>query len=72
VVNTYFTEIVFTGEYFEEHGIKNVPLYYLAMSINEMIKVDTVYFLRGWSKARGCQTEHFAAKTYGLNVLYEE
>lgn len=30
------------------------------------------YFCRGWEQARGCRIEHEAAKSYGLEIIYEE
>lgn len=49
----------------------NVPLYYLAKSLELMSRCDTVYFCRGWEEARGCRIEHEAAREYGLKIIYE-
>ena len=67
VVDTFFD---FTD--LENEGVKMEPVYYLGKSIQEMSKVDLVYFCNGWDKARGCQAEHFIAKTYGLKVVHED
>lgn len=55
----------------EEQGVKNIPLYYLAKSLEIMSKCDTVYFCKGWKQARGCRIEHEAAEAYGLKIEYE-
>lgn len=71
VENSLFTEELHEKE-IAEQGVVCVPLCYLAKSLEVMSKCDVVYFCKGWNKARGCQVEHFAAKSYGLKVLYEE
>ena len=52
--------------------ILNIPLNYLAESLEIMSRCDTVYFCRGWEEARGCRIEHEAAQAYGLEIIYEE
>ena len=49
----------------------NVPLYYLAESLELMSCCDTAYFCKGWEEARGCRIEHEAAREYGLKIIYE-
>ena len=49
----------------------NVPLYYLAVSLELMSCCDTAYFCNGWEEARGCRIEHEAAHLYGLKIIYE-
>ena len=71
VVNTLFTDEWYEPENMKERGVVNIPLCFLAKSIENMSKCDTAYFVKGWDKARGCQVEHFAAKSYGLHVIYE-
>lgn len=34
-------------------------------------KVDTVLFLEGWDKSRGCRLEHCTARIYGKNIEYQ-
>lgn len=65
VHNTYFED-------FKADDSKNIPLKYLAKSLDEMSKCDAVYFCNGWEKARGCRIEHDAAVAYGLRTFYEE
>lgn len=49
----------------------NIPVAYLAKSIEVMSKCDAVYFIKGWEKNRGCKIEHEIAKNYGLAIIYE-
>lgn len=49
-----------------------VPLCYLAKSLENMSKCHVAYFCKGWENARGCRIEHDAAVAYGLEVLYED
>ena len=73
-VSSQLTDKKYTYEAFmnlEEQGIENIPLYYLAKSLEIMSKCDTVYFCKGWKQARGCKIEHEAAKAYGLKIEYE-
>ena len=46
-------------------------IYYLSKSIEFIGKVDCVYFMKGWEKARGCRIEHEVAVAYGKKCLYE-
>ena len=52
---------------------KNIDeaIYYLSKSIEFIGKVDAVYFMKGWEKARGCKIEHEVAVEYGKQVFYE-
>lgn len=49
----------------------NEAIYYLSKSIEFIGKVDYVYFMKGWEKARGCKIEHDVAVEYGKKVYYE-
>lgn len=46
-------------------------IYYLSKSIEYLSKVDAVYFMRGWEKARGCKIEHEVAVEYNKRLFYE-
>ena len=46
-------------------------IYMLSQSIRYIGKVDAVYFMKGWEKARGCKIEHEVAVEYGKQVFYE-
>lgn len=70
VVNTLFTDEWYSDEAMEERGVVQVPLCYLAKSLENMSLCNTAYFVKGWEDARGCKIEHDAAVAYGLEVLY--
>ena len=57
----------------DEEPPKNIgeAIYYLSKSIEYIGKVDCVYFMKGWAKARGCKIEHEVAVEYGKEVYYE-
>lgn len=46
-------------------------IYYLAKSIEFIGKVDCVFFMKGWEKARGCKIEHQVAVEYDKKIMYE-
>lgn len=46
-------------------------IFYLSKSIEFIGKVDCVYFMEGWEKARGCKIEHQVAVEYEKQVMYE-
>ena len=72
VVNTLFAGGWYSDESMEERGVVQIPLCFLAKSLEKMSLCHTVYFCHGWEKARGCRTEHEAACAYGLTVIYED
>lgn len=70
VINTLFSD---EWEHREEiRGVAQIPLLFLAKSIESMSKCHAVYFCKGWEEARGCRIEHEIAKAYGLDIVYEE
>lgn len=71
VVNTLFTDKWYRPEAMEERGVVNVPLAFLAKSLESMSQCEVAYFCKGWETARGCAIEHQAARAYGLTILYE-
>lgn len=71
VVNTLFTDEWYSDVAMEGRGVVQVPLYYLAKSLESMSLCHAAYFCKGWESARGCRIEHDAAVAYGLEVLYE-
>lgn len=71
-VNTLFTDDWYSDEAMEERGVVQIPLCYLAKSLENMSLCHVVYFCKGWENARGCRIEHDAAVAYGLEVLYED
>lgn len=50
---------------------EDVAIYMLSQSIRYIGKVDALYFMKGWEKARGCKIEHQVAVDYGKKVYYE-
>ena len=72
IVNTLFTDEWYAPENMRERGVENIPLCFLAKSLENMSKCHVAYFCRGWEQARGCRIEHEAAKAYGLTILHEE
>lgn len=72
IVNTLFTDDWYSKEKMEERGVVNIPLCFLAKSLENMALCDVAYFCKGWENARGCKLEHEAAKAYGMKIIYEE
>ncbi len=71
IVNTLFTDEWYDKEKMKERGVVQVPLCFLAKSLEHMSLCHAVYFCKGWEKARGCVIEHEAAKAYNLEIIYE-
>ena len=72
VVNTFFTDKWYGREAMEKRGVVQIPICFLAKSLENMSLCHAVYFCKGWELARGCRIEHEAAKAYGLKIIYEE
>lgn len=72
VVNTLFTDEWYSKENMEKRGVVQIPLCFLAKSLENMSLCHAAYFCKGWEQARGCRIEHDAAIAYGLQILYEE
>jgi hypothetical protein len=72
IVNTLFTDAWYNAESMSERGVVQVPLCFLAKSLENMSLCHAAYFCKGWENARGCRLEHDAAVAYGLEVIYEE
>ena len=70
-VNTLFTDEWYSREAMEQRGVVQIPLCFLAKSIENMSLCHIAYFGKGWENARGCRIEHEAAVAYGLEVIYE-
>ena len=71
-VNTLFTDEWYSRKSMEERGVVQIPLCFLAKSLENMSLCHAAYFCKGWEKARGCRIEHEAATAYGLDIIYEE
>lgn len=72
IVNTLFTDEWYSNEKMVERGVVQIPLCFLAKSLEIMSLCHAAYFCKGWENARGCRIEHEAAKAYGLEIIYEE
>lgn len=72
VVNTLFTDEWYSSDKMKERGVVQIPLCFLAKSLEKMSLCHAVYFCKGWEQTRGCRLEHEAAVAYGLTILYEE
>ena len=72
IVNTLFTDEWYSKESMESRGVVQIPLCFLAKSLENMSLCHAAYFCKGWENARGCRIEHEAAKAYGLEIIYEE
>lgn len=72
IVNTLFTDEWYNPENMETRGVVQIPLCFLAKSLENMSLCHAAYFCKGWENARGCKIEHEAAVAYGLTIIYEE
>lgn len=71
IVNTLFTDDWYSQENMKERGVVQIPLCFLAKSLENMSLCHVAYFCKGWEQAKGCRIEHEAAKAYGMEVIYE-
>jgi len=72
IINTLFTDEWYSQEAMMERGVENIPLCFLAKSLESMSLCHAAYFCKGWENARGCRLEHEAAKAYGMTIIYED
>lgn len=72
IVNTLFTDDWYSDKAMQERGVVQIPLCFLAKSLENMSKCHVAYFCKGWQTTRGCRIEHEAAKAYGIAIIYEE
>ena len=71
VVNTLFTDEWYSKDAMLERGVVQIPVCFLAKSLENMSLCHIVYFAKGWESARGCKIEHEVAKEYGIDRFYE-
>jgi hypothetical protein len=71
IINTLFTDEWYSNEQMLERGVVQIPLCFIAKSLENMSFCHAVYFCKGWENARGCRIEHEAAVAYGLEIIYE-
>lgn len=72
IVNTLFTDEWYSDEQMQKRGVLQIPLCFLAKSLENMSLCHAAYFCKGWEQARGCKLEHDAAVAYGLDIIYED
>ena len=72
IVNTLFTDEWYSRDSMAERGVVQIPVCFLAKSIENMSLCHAAYFCKGWESARGCRIEHEVARAYGLEIIYEE
>ena len=72
IVNTLFTDEWYSNKAMQARGVVQIPLCFLAKSLENMSLCHAAYFCKDLEKARGCRIEHEAAKAYGLTIIYEE
>lgn len=72
IINTLFTDEWYSKENMEQRGVVQIPLCFLAKSLENMSLCHAAYFCKGWENARGCRIEHDAAVAYGLDIICEE
>lgn len=73
VVDTFFEGEEYSDAFLVQVlGVRNIPTYFIAKSLEKMSECIVVYFLKGWASSRGCWLEHQVAETYGIDILYEE
>lgn len=70
-VNTLFTDDWYSSENMQERGVVNIPLCFIAKSLESMSKCHAAYFAKGWEETRGCRIEHEVALAYGVEIFYE-
>lgn len=72
VLDTFFNDEFCSRDKLKGAGVIQIPLYFLAKSINSMALCNAVYFCKGYENARGCRIEHDIALAYGLETIYEK
>ena len=72
VINTLFTDEWYSKDAMAERGVVQIPLCFLAKSMENMSLCHAAYFCKGWENARGCRIEHETATAYGLEIIYEQ
>ena len=68
VVNTLFTDEWYSHENMEKRGVVQIPLCFLAKSLENMSLCHGAYFSEGGANARGCRIEPETAKAEGWEI----
>ena len=53
IVNTLFTDEWYSQESMKERGVVQIPLCFLAKSLENMSLCHAAFFCKGWERARG-------------------
>jgi hypothetical protein len=66
--------IEFIDSYFEEFSEEetvnvNIPLLYLAKSLEKLASADIAVFVNDYYDSRGCKLEYDVAKAYGIHTV---
>jgi len=72
VVNTLLADEWYSDDSMKNRGVVQIPLCFLAKSLENMSLCHVVFFCKGWENARGCRIEHEATKAYGIEIIYEQ
>ena len=65
IVNTLFTDEWYSNESMKERGVVQIPLCFLAKSLENMSLCHAAYFCKGWENAHNCMcTKEVDGKTY--------
>ena len=71
VINTLFTDEWYSRDSMTARGVVQIPICFLAKSLENMSLCDVAYFAKDWESARGCKIEHEVAKNYGVKIIEE-
>lgn len=71
IVNTLFTDEWYSKDQMVARGVVQIPLCFMAKSLENMSHCHAVFFCEGWENARGCRIEHDTAVAYGLDIIYQ-
>lgn len=53
-----------------EMNEKEKYAYYMGEDLKRLLTCDAVFMCKGWNLSRGCCTEEFVARMYGIKVCY--
>ena len=60
------------SSYFDSLDFDVTSVIMLWESIKMLAGADRAYFAKWWEEARWCRIEHEVAKSYGIEIVYEE
>ena len=68
VVNTLFKDGWYNNSAMKDRGVMNIPVYYLARSLESMSFCDVVYFCDGWEMLGGAESSTKQRKPTGSTL----